>query len=232
MDKRFENKMTMLKAVLSLLQLHESIWSNSAPLAAAIEDLAGLIAQIEEIQQLTGEDHSGLSTSKKLGKDALIKQAFELASIIFAMATRNKDQVLLAKVDFPISELQHLREGELATKCKNIAELGRSALSQITSFGASEEKLNALDEQIARYKLSLPARRISVSELKAANKKLKELLKQATDLAADQIDRMLVQFGTSNPDFYNAYLNARKVVDYGIRHEKPEDPENPDQNKD
>jgi hypothetical protein len=232
MDKRFENKMTMLKTILSLLQLNESIWSDSAPLAAAIEELAGLIAQIEEIQQMTGEDNSGLSASKKLEKDALIKRAFELTSIIFAMATRNKDQVLLAKVDFPISDLMHLRESELATRSKNILELGRSNLPQITTFGTSEEKLNALDEQIAHYKLSIPARRVSVSELKAANKKLKELLKQAIELVTDQIDRMLVQFETINPDFYNAYLNARKVVDYGIRHEKPEDPENPDQNKD
>jgi hypothetical protein len=225
MDKRFENKMSMLKTILSLLQINESIWSDSAPLAAAIAELADLIAQIEEIQQLTGEDNSGLSNSKRLEKDALIKQVFELASIIFAMATRNKDQVLLAKVDFPISELQHLRESELATRCRNITELGRSNLPQIITFGITEEKLNTLDEQIAHYKLSIPARRISVSELKAANKKLKELLKLATDLASDQIDRMLVQFGSSNPDFYNAYLNARKVVDYGIRHEKQEVPE-------
>ncbi len=231
MDKRFENKMTMLKTTLGLLLLRESIWHISEPLAVAIEELTGLIAQIEEIQQMTGEDNSGLSASKKLEKDALIKQAFELTSIIFAMASRNKDQVLLAKVDFPISELMHLRESELATRCKNILELGRSNLPQIITFGTSEVKLTALDEQIAHYKLSLPVRRISVSELKAANKKLKELLKQATDLVTDQIDRMLVQFGTINPDFYNAYLNARKVVDYGIRHGKPEDPINQVQNK-
>lgn len=183
--------------------------------------MEGLIVQIEEIQQLTGEDNSGLSTSKKLQKDALVKRAFELASILFAMATRNKDQVLLAKVDFPISELHGLRDGELASKCKNILDLGRSNLPQIIGYGTSEEKMNALDEQIVQYKTSLPARRISVSELKAANQKLKEVLKQATDLVNDQIDRMLVQFETSEPDFYTAYQNARKVVAYGTRHEKP-----------
>lgn len=220
MNKRFENKMIMLKAILSLLKLNETILNDSEPLAEAIAELEGLIAQIEEIQQLTGEDNSGLSTSKKLQKDALVKRAFELASILFAMATRTKDLILLVKVDFPISELQSLRDGELATWCKNISELGRSNLPHIIGYGASEEKLNMLDEQIVQYKTSLPARRISVSELKAAISKLKELLKQATDLVGDQIDRMLVRFETTNPDFYNAYLNARKVVDYGTRHEK------------
>jgi len=228
MDKRFENKMIMLKAILSLLKQNETIWNASEPLVTAINELEGLIAQIEAIQQLTGEDNSGLSTTKKLQKDALVKRAFELASILFAMATRNKDQVLLAKVDFPISELQHLRDGELASKCKNILDLGRANLPQISGYGTSEEKLNMLDEQIVQYKISLPARRISVSELKAANQKLKEMLKQATDLVTDQIDRMLLQFESGMPDFYNAYLNARKVVDYGTRHEKPVTTDTPD----
>jgi len=225
MDKRFENKMIMLKAVLSLLKLNETIWNASAPLVAAIAELEGLIAQIEEIQQVTAEDNSGLSASKKLQKDALVKKAFELASILFAMATRTKDQVLLAKVDFPISELQNLRDGELASRCKNIADLGRSNLPQIAGYGASEEKLSILDEHIVQYKINLPAHRISVSEIKAANQKLKELLKQASDLVTDQIDRMLIQFESTNPDFSTAYQNARKVVAYGIRHEKPATPE-------
>jgi len=224
MNKRFENKMIMLKAVLKLLKLNKKIWNASEPLSAAIAELEDLIGQIEKIQQLTGEDNSGLSTTKKLQKDALAKQAFELASILFAMATRTKDLVLLAKVDFPISELQHLRDGELATKCKTISELGRSNLTQITGYGSSEEKLNMLDAQIVQYKTSLPARRLSVSELKAANRKLKELLKQTTDLVNDQIDRMLVPFETSEPDFSTKYQNARKVVAYGTRYEKQAEP--------
>jgi hypothetical protein len=228
MDKRFENKMIMLKTVLKLLQQNEKIWNSSPPLVAAIAELKALIEQIEEIQQVTGEDNSGLSTSKNQKKEALIKRAFELASNLFAMATRTKDTVLQAKVNFPISDLENMRDSELASKCKSLAELARSYQPQISEYGSTVEKLTQFELLGEQFKSSLPARRISVSELKAANIKLKELLKQSTDLLNDQIDRMLVQFETTYPEFYASYLNARKVVAYGTRHEKPVNTDTPD----
>jgi len=33
---------------------------------------------------------------------------------------------------------------------------------------------------------------------------------------------MMFRFSTTAPDFYASYQNARKVVEYGTRHEKPE----------
>ncbi len=39
-------------------------------------------------------------------------------------------------------------------------------------------------------------------------------------------------FRTSDPQFYNAYINSRQIIDLGVRHNKndedtPEEPENP-----
>jgi|GEM_PF-1860264 len=35
---------------------------------------------------------------------------------------------------------------------------------------------------------------------------------------------MMIPFEKSKPNFYAAYINATKVVAYGTRHEKPEEP--------
>ena len=225
MDKRFENKMTMLKAVLSLLLLKATEWSISAPLVAAIAELENLVYQIEQIQQITEEDNSGLTEAKNLQKEALVKKVFELASILLAMATKTKDQVLQTKVDFPISVLRSMRNSELAQSSKNVLDLGRANLQALIEYGTSEVKLSAIDEQINVYKNSLPAPRVSVSERKAANTKLKELLKQAMQLVSKQIDRMMVSFEADKPEFYAAYMNARKVRGYGTRYQKAEVPE-------
>lgn len=230
MEKTFENKMAMLQAVLSFMRLKADDWSDSAPMAAAFAELEDLILQIEQIQQITEEDNSGLTEANKLQKKALIKRIFELVSILYAMAVKTDDQVLQAKVDFPISELQNGRNSELTNSGKSILELGRTNLPALIEYGLSEEKLNNLDEQIMQFKVSLPAPRVSVSERKAANAKLKELLKQTMKLISQQIDRLMIPYETSKPDFYAAYKNARKLVNYGIRHEKAEttEPSSPD----
>jgi len=54
------------------------------------------------------------------------------------------------------------------------------------------------------------------------------MVKTANKLVTDQIDRLMVPFKANMPEFYAAYLNSRKVVDYGTRYDKPEDPAKPE----
>ena len=128
-------------------------------------------------------------------------------------------------ISSPISHLQNLRDTELPLSCTNIAELGRSSLTVSSESGITEPELTVLDNLIVQYKLSLPAHRVSVSGRKAANKTLKEKVTEAINLVSDQIDRLMFPFKASKSEFYAGYLNARKVVDYGTRHDKPENPD-------
>ena len=47
----------------------------------------------------------------------------------------------------------------------------------------------------------------------AANQALPRLIKQGQNLLARRIDRLMVQFRTSDPEFYPEYKTARKIVD-------------------
>jgi len=101
--------------------------------------------QIEQIQKVTGDSDSGLVNEKDTQKEALINKAYEIASLLFAMATRTKNQVLLAKVDFPISVLQNLRDTELPQYCSKIYDLGRSSLTVSAESGITDTELSILD---------------------------------------------------------------------------------------
>lgn len=222
MDKRFENKLIMLKAVLSLLQQYQSLWQDATPLAEVYAYLKGLVAQIEEFKQVTSQSNSGLVAAKQNLQETLINQAFELASMLFAYARRNNDLVLQAKVDFTISQLRNLRDDELATKCLSVLTLGQSKADVLVEYGTTPEKLSMLDDLTNQYVEQLPNRRVTVSERKMANEKIKNLLAEALQATSEQLDRLMIRFKTSQPDFYASYLNARKVVDYGTRYEKAE----------
>lgn len=227
MDKKIVNKLIMLKALLTFLKQNENLWVNSVALAAAFAELELMLNQIEEIQKIAGDSDSGLVDIKDTKKEALINKTFEIASLLFALASRTKDQALLAKVNFPISYLQNLRDAELPLDSLKIADLGHSSLTVSTDSGITEQELTILENLIAQYKLSLPAHRASVSGRKAANKTLKETVATAINLVNDQFDRLMVPFKASKPEFHAGYLNARKIVDYGIRHDKPEGPNTP-----
>jgi len=222
MIKRFENKMVMLKALLKLLRLNQSLWQDFLPFANAVNELKSLVAQIDATRLLTDANNSGIVTEKTDLQNLLINKAFEIASMLHALASSSKNQVLLKKVDFPISELQRQRDGELGSTCKGIETLARENMPALVGYPVSEPELDGFSTQIEQYVVGLPNHRISVSERKSANEKLKDLFKIADDVLINQIDRMMFRFSTTAPDFYASYQNARKVVEYGTRHEKPE----------
>ena len=223
MNKRLENKMMMLKAVLKLLTSNKPLWKDSVPFVNAVNQLAELVAGIDATRLITDQDYTGLVAEKAALQNLLITKAFEIVSTLHAMASSTKNNILLGKVSFPISELQRQRERELATTCRGIVVIARNSLPSLAGYPITEPELVAFEEQVSVYEGDLPNHRVSVSERKAANAKLKDLHKEADNLLVNQIDRLMFRFSTAKPDFYASYINARKVVDYGIRHDKPED---------
>lgn len=227
MNKQDENKLVMMRALLSFLRLNQTIWQGAQPFVSAVNELENLNTAIELIRQSTDLDQSGLAAEKKTLKTNLVNRHFELASQIYAMACQTKDSVLQAKVNYPKSELEGKRDGELATSSKTLVGLGRTHLQLLIPYGVTDSEINNFEQLILSYESSLPTTRISVSERKANNEKLKALFASAKQVLNDQIKRMMVRFETTAPDFYAGYLNASKVVDYGIRHEKQVAPETP-----
>jgi hypothetical protein len=55
--------------------------------------------------------------------------------------------------------------------------------------------------------------RQGVAKQAAANKAMARLLKQGRTILTRRIDRLMVQFRTTAPEFYAEYRTARKIVD-------------------
>lgn len=220
MEKKVENKLIMLKAVMHFLNQNQGLWQEIAPLSTTINELGGKIEYMEELRQITSTSSSGLVITKQNLKNELIEQTFAMASPVTAYAAQNNDAVLKAKVDFPISELRLCRDSELAPACRNVYMLAQQLGENLVNYGVTPEQLNNLATAISTYEQQLPTLRVTVAERKAANDKLKDLMAEAILLVSEQLDRLMIRFKSSNPDVHAAYLNSRKVVDYGTRHEK------------
>jgi len=138
MQKRLENKLTMFKAVLSFLKLNISAWGSSTVMAAIIAKLEDLIGEIETVRLITNSDLTGFTAEKLVQQDALINKAYELSSILYAMASSSKNKVLQGKVDFTESELQNARGGDLISTSSAIAGLVRENLTVLVPYELTE----------------------------------------------------------------------------------------------
>lgn len=225
MDKLSLNKLTMLRALLSFMQKNQAKWQNIAPIAQVYYQIYNLVAEIDSISQAIDNPNAGELEQKQDLKEALIEDGFELISYIFAYADAQNNAILRGKVDFPVSELRNLRDGELPKKLKSILELVVGREADIEPYGATPEKVNRVRSLISQYEQQLPKTRNNVSDKKSGNAKIKVAMKTATDIIGNQLDKIMLRFKKEDPTFYVAYTSNRKVVDYGKRYEKPAEPE-------
>lgn len=225
MDKLSLNKLTMLRALLSFMQKNQAKWQNIAPIAQAYYQIYNLVAEIDSISQAIDNPNAGELEQKQDLKEALIEDGFEIISYIFAYADAQNNAILRGKVDFPVSELRNLRDGELPKKLKSILELVVGREADIEPYGATPEKVDRVRNLISQYEQQLPKTRNNVSDKKSGNAKIKVAMKTATDILNNQLDKIMLRFKKEDPTFYVAYTSNRKVVDYGKRYEKPAETE-------
>ena len=225
MLKRLENKLVMYHAVQSHLERNKSVWTSVPAMVTTISDFELLLAEIKNYRKLTSENKKGITQQKAAQQALVIAHAYELSSVLYAMAIKKNDVILAAKVDFTETDLLKKRDDNLVTTCRNIVEFASEHLAELNVYRVTGDELIALEENINRFAENLTTGRVSVSEQKAANKKMKIVFLQVDALLKKQLDRIMVRYRKTEPDFYEKYQNLRRIVNYGVRHEKPKEPE-------
>lgn len=225
MLKRLANKLVMYRAVQSHLDRNKSMWTSVPAMATTINDFELLLAEIETYRKLTQENKTGITQQKAAQQALVIAHAYELSSVLYAMAIKMNDAVLAAKVDFTETDLLKKRDNHLVSTCRNIVEFATEHLAELIAYQVTADELIVLTEEINSFAENLTTGRVSVTERKAANEKLKVVFLQVDSLLKKQLDRIVVRYRKTEPDFYTNYQSLRRIINYGVRHEKPKEPE-------
>lgn len=220
MQKRLANKLTMYQSILKLLNANKDAWESVVVLVEIVGNFETLLGEIEHCRQVIDDNKKGMTVQKAVWQQQLIELIYQVASALYVMATRAGDPVLAEKVNYTETDLLKTRDHQLVTLCTGIAELATRHLSNLASFGITDSELEELQLVIQQFSESLPIMRVSVSERKATNEKLKELFVQTDALLKNQLDRLMIRYKQTQPGFYSSYKTSRHVINYGVRHTK------------
>lgn len=213
MNSRQEAKLTMYRAVEQHCDNHESIIETIVALKNAFTKFKATIAEIIEITQLTDVTTSGFTVDKTKQKESLAQKTADLAGLIFAFATNSGNEPLKEETNIKLSKLVGTRDDQLAPRCQKIHDKGRENLTALKHYGVEEIQLTELQTEINNYLLSTPKPRLALSERKIQNANLRRLIDEADRLLKDQMDRLVVNFRNSNPNFLAGYESNRIIIE-------------------
>ncbi|HQU86846.1 MAG TPA: carboxypeptidase-like regulatory domain-containing protein [Pyrinomonadaceae bacterium] len=213
MNAKQEAKFTMYRTSEQILDANSALTATITALATAIAAFKAIIAQIGETDELVGANLTGIAADKENSKQFLAQFASDIAAIIKAYASATKNQILKAEINFPVTKLTRLRDESLTTACRLIHTRTVENAAELKDFGITNSKITELDTAINEYTAKTQNPRTAVVKRSTQTANLVQLFKQADEILKDQIDGLMKNFRTSNPDIYNDYTNAREIVD-------------------
>jgi len=212
MNAKQDNKVGMFTSVKLACAENSAIWASVPAFGAAFAKFNTCVERIQEFAQKQAERSTGATADKRRCRESMCDAALVIAGAARAFAIDNNNLELAGKVDFSRSTLLGGRDRTSAEKCQTIHRLASENLGDLTEHGVTPAKLKGLQTKIDAYMACLQRPRQIIAESKTATAQLEAEIETADQLLTDSLDRLVLQFKDSEPEFYNNYTNARAIV--------------------
>lgn len=207
----------MYEAVNLVLDTHAEEVGTEGDLFAAQQTLKAGQAQISQNRQVQEADNTGLTKTKAELREKLIRKILVFSSGLMACATSNKNADLKTRANYTASELNKAADPVLIDIGTLLHTMALPLKADLTRYFIVETEYQEMEQLLAGFKLALPKRRVAANLTKVSTGNIDSVFKAQDRLLKEQMDALMLPFQFSRPDFYNAYRNARSIVDYAGR---------------
>jgi hypothetical protein len=211
----------MYQKVTNVFDENTEEYAGVPAVVIAVNDLKGQVSRIvTAAKQQTGTKPQGATKDKSEAFDRMVVLSLKIANPLYALAFETGDNRLLKKVAINKNEFYNVHAQKALSLAQNIADEANANGVKLHDYGVSDADRTELDNAIAKatgLKLA-PAGVIAERQNYTGN--LRQLFVAADSIIYDRLDKMMMPFKTSSPDFYAMYSNARNVVNTATRKRK------------
>ena len=227
-----EATINMQRAVEQHLDANTTIIAAVPAFVTEFDKVKGFNVQISG--EVGGQEapRTGIAKDKRTTKKELCDTTLGIAKPTRAFATNIGDNTLRDEVNCSFTELNRLRDDQLAPRCQIIHDRANANRAALADYGITNEKLENLQNKINNYTAESPKPRTARANRSIKTGNLNDLFRQSKS-ALKQMDDLIDNFAAENPEFVNTYKNLRKIDKPPSRPRKPkgaeikEDGENP-----
>ena len=164
-------------------------------------------------QQQQQAARPGVAEEKSQARLDLASTANEIAAATHEAATAADLTELAGRVDYSFTDLAKGRDTAVVERCTDIHAAASENLPLLADSDVTAAALTAFKGQIKAFEKLKPAPRNRRVKRSMATQSVKSLFQEADTLVKKRVDKLMVKFKKSEPDFYNAYKSARRIVD-------------------
>ncbi len=214
MTNRQEITLGMYMATGGFLDAHADITGRLPNFLEFYTPFKNSIESIKLYSENQIFDKTGIAINKRQLRDTLIVRAVDASRKLTAYATYINDQVLLKETSFSLSQLKRGSDTQLMDMAKGIYDRAQANLDNLEPYGLNAETQAALQEAVSGFTEAMPQPRLGITEKRQNTARLAALFATA-DAALNHIETLVEIVRSTEPDFYNGFKTASKLVRAG-----------------
>lgn len=214
MNKSQINKLRMFESVNLVLTNQSAIFAQLPDLVSCHQRLNEGILQIAQYRQVQETDNSGLTEAKIDLRQNLISKELQLSAALKSYANSTKDKELKTKANYSKSDLMQAADPVLYDIGILLVGLATPIQPDLAKYFVTPEKLDEINQLLSEFHAAIPQKRVANSMSKVSTQNISELFNTYSKMLKEEMDVLMLLFEENEPDFYNAYKNARMIVDY------------------
>ena len=212
MNKVQTNQFRMFLNTQDMLDANTTIWNGTPIIVSTKNQYDELIQRVVEKNEKTNPNSKGVTRNKDQALLNLTEKVVSLSGILQAYAAFNNDIVLAGKVKFVKSDLIRARETDIEGLINPFIDIAREKIGDLADFSVTEEGIVELETSLDDFKVLIGQPRTIRNQAFAAMTAVDELFDETNDLLKAKLDKLMIRFEFTNPEFYDEYKRARTIV--------------------
>ena len=229
MTKDQDNIRTMFETTLDFLDDQSAVWSGTVAFADAVTRAKSGVAAIDSAADAQQSPTSGVTDDKADIRNELEEQVLAIADQLSALAVKNGDNDLGAKVEMTKSSLDKMTANDLEQTAERVSGLATDNIAALADFDVTAADVTALDAARTAFSDIKGSPRQATVGRKTKTDSLPELIANVRSIFRNEIDKMVTKKKKANPEFHARYFIARIIVNRAASHApaKPTTPATP-----
>jgi hypothetical protein len=172
--------------------------------------------EIDAQRQTTAID--GVTIEKTDAKTSLIKKTYQVAGGVFAFASKTNNPTLKRRVDYSRTDLSREPDVALKEKCQEIKNDAAALVEELKDYGIKAADIDDLQTKVDTFGEMIIKARLAIVNRKEATDHLPDLFAENDRILHEEMDKFIMLFEDTAPEFFRKYWLSREIIDVGTRH--------------
>ncbi len=215
MKRKYLNTTGMGAATAAYMNNNQTIWAGNKAVTDTMSQVNAALDTVDTKAQAQETPIVGEEDLKVLTRHDYEDEIMRIAGQVCSMATKAGDTVTAGQTEFTLSQLDKMSADDLERAGKRVSGLATAGLTALADYNITQTDVTSLDGMTAQFDKVKTGPRTAIAKRAGQTKTLPPAVKSVTSLLRNHLDKEMLMFKKSNPEFYAGYLSARVIIDRG-----------------